>query len=934
MIKALLGVFVALLLAGCGTTVVQGGAPALPSGLKEVRQVENITEYQLANGLVVLLAPDPSKPTATVNLTYRVGSRHEGNGETGAAHLLEHMLFKSSASIADPKLEMTRRGARWNGTTWLDRTNYFATFASDVETMDWMLGWLAESMTRAKLLQSEFDTELTVVRNELERSENNPSRVLGKRMTSAAYEWHGYRHDTLGARSDVEHIPLERLRAFYQRHYRPDNATLVIGGRFDAGVALAKVARAFGPIAQPAVPLPAGYTVEPPQDGERHVTLRRVGGNPSVAVLYHVMPGSARDFAAMRVLTQLLGMNGGTLDLALVRPGVGVGQSAYVYAMRDPGHLLASVGLPAGTPEAAVAQAQQALARAVETVQPTEAQVALARGLVLKSINDALRDPEQLSLGLSESIALGDWRLWFAMRDWIEAVTPADVQRMAATWLLASNRTSGSYLPTDTLPPRAPLAPPTDIAQALVDYRGKAAAAAVEDFALTPANIDAHTVLRRLTSGGEPGLRVALLPRPSKDQRITGTLRLPWGSADSLNGQQAPAGLAGPMLLRGTRGRTAEQLTADLLALDARLTINTGVAGLTANFELPAQQLAAFTALLGQILREPAFDAAEFQRVRQQQLAAVVSARTDTAALASNALQQVFAAPAQDEAGRAAGRYAPGDPRSARTHDETEAQLRAADAAQLRAFWQRFAGAAVGELVLIGPLAPDEVTAQWQQAIGDWKAPERRRGWVFAYPTDLDRLAPPAPIGVPDKANANYVARIPLAMNAEAPDYPALFAGVQLLGGRAGTALWQRVREQEGLSYGISASLFAPISSERFPGGDAAAINLTASFAPQNRERLLAAIRDELTRRAARGFSAIEVGFARRAIVSGRADALAQPANLAGTLATNLRHGRDMAHYARFTQAYETLDADAVNAALKKYLRPERMVEVTAGSFP
>ncbi|OUL99190.1 hypothetical protein [Variovorax sp. JS1663] len=168
--------------------------------------------------------------------------------------------------------------------------------------------------------------------------------------------------------------------------------------------------------------------------------------------------------------------------------------------------------------------------------------------------------------------------------------------------------------------------------------------------------------------------------------------------------------------------------------------------------------------------------------------------------------------------------------------------------------------------MLIGPLAPDEVTAQRQQAIGDWKAPERRRGWVFAYPSDLDRLAPPAPISVPDKANANYVARIPLAMNAEAPDFPALFAGVQLLGGRAGAAP--------------------------------------------------------------------EVGFARRAIVSGRADALAQPANLAGTLATNLRHGRDMAHYARFTQAYETLDADAVNAALKKYLRPERQLPVRAwGSF-
>src|SRR5690349_484594 len=99
--------------------------------IKEVRQSDGITEYVLPNGMVVLINPDISKPTTTVNLTYRVGSRHEGYGETGAAHLLEHMLFKATENIQDPKQEMTRRGARWNGTTWLDRTNYFAQFASN-----------------------------------------------------------------------------------------------------------------------------------------------------------------------------------------------------------------------------------------------------------------------------------------------------------------------------------------------------------------------------------------------------------------------------------------------------------------------------------------------------------------------------------------------------------------------------------------------------------------------------------------------------------------------------------------------------------------------------------------------------------------------------------------------------------------------------------
>jgi zinc protease len=187
-------------------------------------------------------------------------------------------------------------------------------------------------------------------------------------------------------------------------------------------------------------------------------------------------------------------------------------------------------------------------------------------------------------------------------------------------------------------------------------------------------------------------------------------------------------------------------------------------------------------------------------------------------------------------------------------------------------------------------------------------------------------------VAVPDKANASYTARIPLAMNEDSPDYPALNAAVQLLGGRpGGTALWKRVREQEGLSYGVGSSLFVP-SSPRVEG-NAGAININASFAPENRDRLRAAIRDELQQRAKNGFSSLEVGFARRAIVSGRADWLAQPANLAGLLANNLRWGRDMAWYARQTQAYETLDTRAVNAALAKYLDLDRLTEVAAGSF-
>lgn len=888
-------------------------AASAQAQLKEVRQVEGVVEYALPNGLTVLVHADASKPTTTVNLVYRVGSKHEGNGETGAAHLLEHMLFKASDTVGDPKLEMTRRGARWNGTTSADRTNYFAQFASNAETLDWMLGWLAEAMTKARLEQRELETEMTVVRNELERAENSASRILGGRMRAAAFQWHGYGRDTLGARSDVENIPIERLRAFYAAWYRPDNAVLVIGGQFDVAAALRRVEQVFGAIPRPGVPLPASYTREPVQDGERQVVLRRVGGSPQVAVLYHVMPAAQRDYAAARVLAELLGRDRGLLDKALVDTRLAASRWAWVSAGADPGYLMAGAAVPdSANPEAATRAALDALVKAMESLQAAPQDVAQARAQVLQSMQAQLRNPEALSLALTESVAQGDWRLLFAHRDWVESVTPEDARRVASSWLLPSNRTSGLYIPDPTTAARAPASPVVNVAEVLRDYRGRAVQVLAEDFPLTPENIEARLAKARITVGGQPGLHLAVLPRQTKDARVTGTLRLRWGTADSVKGSAVLATLLGPLFTQGS-----ERMRAELLALEAQLRIMAGVGGLTASFDVPARHLPALLQLLGDVLRRQDFPDDAFERVRAAALAANRASQSDTAALAANTLQ------------RALSQYPPGDPREARSLQETEGLLKAATPAQLRAFWQRFGGAGQGELVLVGPVDPQQVRDTAQQVFGAWRSAEPFRPWTFEYPSVIKARWQEVP--VPDKANASYTARIPLAMNEESPEYPALFAAVQLLGGRAGTALWKRVREQEGLSYGVGSSLSVPASPRA--EGNAGAINITASFAPENRDRLRAAIHDELQQRARNGFSSLEVGFARRAIVSGRADWLAQPANLAGLLANNLRWGRDMAWYARQTQAYENLDTQAVNAALAKYLALDRLTEVAAGSF-
>src|SRR5438132_4612442 len=207
--------------------------------VEKVTSVEGITEYRLqSNGLRILLFPDLSKPTITVNITYLVGSKHENYGETGMAHLLEHMLFKGSKDHTDVPKELNDHGSRPNGTTWVDRTNYFETFQASDANLEWAIDLEADRMVNSFVAKKDLDSEMTVVRNEFESGENSPMNVLEERILSAAYLWHNYGKSTIGARSDIENVPIDRLQAFYRNYYQPDNAILLVAGKIDEGKTL------------------------------------------------------------------------------------------------------------------------------------------------------------------------------------------------------------------------------------------------------------------------------------------------------------------------------------------------------------------------------------------------------------------------------------------------------------------------------------------------------------------------------------------------------------------------------------------------------------------------------------------------------------------------------------------------------------------------
>src|SRR5262249_11149910 len=353
----------------------------------KVTSVEGITEYRLDNGMTVLLFPDNSGPQATGNVTYLVRSRHEGQGETGMAHLLEHMLFKGTSKHGDLMGELRTHGAEFNGSTWLDRTNYFETMTAGDENLRWAVEMEADRMVNSRVSRQDLDNEMTVVRNEFENGENSPPRILEERVFSTAYLWHAYGHSPIGSRSDIEHVPIENLQAFYRKYYQPDNAVLLIAGKFDPDKTLGWINEAFSKIPKPTRVLSPTYTIEPTQDGEREVVLRRVGEEQLLMMAYHIPAGSHPDPAPLELLAGIMAEQpSGRLYKALVDSKKAVAVAAENDQMHDPGLFMFNARL---RKDGNLEDAEKTMLSVIDGVikeAPSKEEVDRARARILKDI--------------------------------------------------------------------------------------------------------------------------------------------------------------------------------------------------------------------------------------------------------------------------------------------------------------------------------------------------------------------------------------------------------------------------------------------------------------------------------------------------------------------------------------------------------------------
>jgi zinc protease len=883
-------------------------AQNLPPGMTQVTSVEGITEYRLSNGLQVLLIPDDSKPTVTVNMTYKVGSKHENYGETGMAHLLEHLLFKGTPTSKDVWAEFTKRGLRANGSTWYERTNYFASFSYNEDNLKWYLSWQADAMVNSFIARKDLDTEMTVVRNEMERNENNPGGVLFEKVSATAYQWHNFGKNTIGARADVENVDIGRLQTFYRMYYQPDNAVLVVSGKFDPKQVLGWTAQFFGKIPKPSRKLPALYTIDPVQDGDRTVTLRRTDGTPILYAFYHVPAGPSPDYAAVAALNLIMtDTPSGRLHKRLVENKLASAVFAFSLPLSEP--TFTNIGAQLG-PNQDVAKAQAELLATIESVgkEPiTEEELKRAQTKWLKNWDLSFTDPEQIGVALTSSIGGGDWRLYFLQRDRVRALKLADVQRVATQYFLQDNRTLGIYLPTEK-PVRAVAPTQVDVAAMVKDYKGDAAAATVAAFDASPANIDSKTQTFDLANG----MRVAVLPKGSRGSAVNVSMRLDFGDEKTAMNQSMVGQAVGALLNKGTTKLSRQQIADRFDQLKARVGFGGSATSLSASIQTTRENLPAVIALASELMRESVFPPDALDEYKRQVLTGVEQQRKEPDAIVENALE------------RHGNPYPRGDVRYASTFDETVQDVNALSVEQLRAFHKKFVGASNAQLGAAGDMDAAAVKAALDSGLANLKSPAPyTRVPEPLVPVKAERFV----FKTPDKQNAFMMVHQDLPLSDNDADYVPLLMANYLLGTGGNSRLWVRIREKGGLSYDVRST----ISWNSYEANSA--WTTTAIFAPQNRAKVEEAFKDEVARALKDGFTQKELDEGRNGLLNFRRLSRAQDGNLAGSLANNLKLNRTFALSQKIDDGIKALTLEQVNAALRKHLKPEQFVIGFGGDF-
>ena len=883
--------------------------PTVETAFELVKSSGGIDEYRCTlNGLSVLLMEEHSAPVATFMVTYHVGSRNEAIGHTGSTHLLEHMMFKGSKNFNKENGKpiwtvLQNIGAQINATTWMDRTNYFELLPS--EHLGRAIAIEADRMRNLFLKDEERQTEMTVVRNEFERGENDPFDTLDKNMWATAYQAHPYHHSTIGWRSDIEGVSTERLREFYETYYWPNNATVTIIGDFDKEEALQMILDNYGAIPKSPHIIPEMYTTEPEQEGARRFVIKRSGQMGIVGIAHKTPEGLHTDNYAIQILSRILGDGKSSrFYKKLVDKGLATRISMWDFPFKDNGLFVTYAFLTPGTKHEDIEKIILDEYDLLKEKGVTDKEIARAMGQIRAEQAYSRDGSYSIASNLNEAIAIGDWTYYTDYLKNVNKVTKDDIKRVVDTYLIEDKSTTGYFIP-QTGSGGGGGKPNTGKAHQPYNYTSMP-----EENLGGNVGSDAKIADRIVEQAPIDGIRLLTMKTGVKDVvTIAGSFL--GGDVYSPQANMMIADLTAAMLDKGTKNQSKFEISDKLETVGASISFSSGQHNVRFNAKCLKDDVPLVLDLLAEQLREPAFNKEDLNTLKSRLVGNLKRDKENTQRQAGGAFLRKL--------------YPKGHPNYSYETDDRIKMVNNIDSASLKNFHKTYYGLGSMTIVAIGDVDSETFSSEISNAFGGWKTSPLMKKESSLTADQTSAIS--EYVTIKDKTSADIYIGLPIGIDRNHEDYYPLMFGTYILGGNFSARLMQTVRDEQGLTYNIQ-SWIGGVDN----GNDGYWL-IGGSFAPQMVAKGREASIEQLNKWVEGGVTQEEVDAKKSTITGSYKVGLATTGGLAGQILTNAERGRPTSYLDDFPELINGLTVDQVNNAIQKYIDNEKLVFVAAGSL-
>jgi zinc protease len=870
-------------------------------GFEYIKESGGIKEYHMtSNGLKVLLKEDHTAPVATFMVTYEVGSRNEAIGYTGSTHLLEHLMFKGSNKFNTDRGNsvfqlLQSLGARMNATTWLDRTNYYETLpSSELETA---IEIEADRMRNAYIKEGDRESEMTVVRNEFERGQNNPSGVLDEHIWATAYHAHPYHHSTIGWKADIENVSIERLKEFYDTFYWPNNATATVVGDFETSKALAIIKKHFGRIRKSTKEIPVVYTTEPMQEGKRTVTLKRAGQQGIVGIAHKSPPATHEDAASFIVLSSILSSGKNSRFYKNITDK-GLTTNIFIWdtLFKDPGLFTVYANLAPGVEHKTVEDIIVAEYENIKKEGVTEEEVSKAKAQLIASMKFRQDGSMAVAGSLNEAIASGDWTLYTRYEELVNSVTAKSIKLVVNKYFLEDLSTVGYFIPevSGDQPQGKPVASAKELVEMKKQYFSKE-----NQGGLASQIVDSEPV---------EGIRLLTLKRGSGVVTINGSFMGGDIYADE-NNSRVPD-LVSSMLDQGTTKQTKFEISNQLEKAGARLSVSNGKSNVSFYAKFLSRDLEMVFGLLSEQLQHPAFNEEDLEKIKKRMITSYKKRKESTRGNAVNNMLASF--------------YPKGHQNAPEDNDRSIEDIKKTKTEDLKVFHNQNYGKGGMVVVAVGDVDHEELSNTIKKEFESWKnsplskKTESKKG---------KKSAGKAYVTMKDKTSTDFVMGIPLGIDRFHEDYMPLYVATHILGGNFSARLMQTVRVKEGLTYGINSVITG------FDNKNDGYWMVGGTFAPELLARGEKATLREVKRWAEGGVTQAEVDITKSTLTGSYQVGFDTTRGLSIGILSAVNVWGDLSYIDSFPEKVNSVTLEQVNAAIKKYITFDDIYQVAAGSI-